>query len=101
MAAQQLNYADSETVRASRVMQDRCARAVAKYALYLLGNQAATAEQKSWARGAMDSIPSLAERTSRHLLNQDAFLDVGSGIEDAVLSGIIETAINNHFIPVI
>jgi hypothetical protein len=91
-----LNLADRLAVRA--VIVPRCTAAVANYALYILGNQAATAPQKAWATGAIQSPASVGDRVSYHVLNQPDFIADGSGISDATLGGAVEAAINSYFI---
>lgn len=95
MAAQQLNLADRLKVRENIVT--RCTTIVANYALYLL-NGTPTDAQEAWARGAIASAGSVGDAVSWHVLNQPDFLDTGSSISDVTLQGIVETAINAHFI---
>jgi hypothetical protein len=93
----QLNSEDRLSVRKNIV--DRCSGIVANYALYLLGQGGnATAEQTAWAKSAINSVATIGEQVSFHVLNQPSFLNGGSSIEDAELAGIVETAINSHFI---
>jgi hypothetical protein len=94
--SQQLNARDRLTVRQNIV--DRCSGHVANYALYILGNNAATAEQAAWAKSAINSVGTIGDQVSFHVLNQTSFLNGGSSIDDVELKGIVETAINNHFI---
>lgn len=91
-----LNLADRIAVRANIV--PRCTAAVTNYALYILGNATATVPQKGWAREAMRSPGSIGESVSWHVLNQPDFIEGGSSISDAALTGAVETAINIHFI---
>ena len=91
-----LNLADRIAVRANIV--DRCTAAVANYALYLLGNQSATTNQLGWAREAVRNPQVVGDSVSWHVLNQPDFINDGSGIADATLTGVVETAINTHFI---
>lgn len=91
-----LNLADRFAVR--RVVVDRCTAAVTNYALYILGNVAATTPQKAWAREAIRNPAAVGDATSFYLLNQTPFLNNGSSITDAELTGAIEAAINAHFI---
>jgi hypothetical protein len=91
-----LNLADRMAVR--EVILPRCEAAVTNYALYILSNAEATQNQLGWAREAIRNPQSVGNAVSYHVLNQPAFIDNGSGISDAVLSGAIETAINAHFI---
>jgi hypothetical protein len=96
MAAQQLCYADQLVVRP--LVVPRCAAITAQLALYYLGLESATTQQNEWAKNAILSAQSIGEQVSWHVLNQDAFKDNGSAIDDATLKGIVETAIQNHFI---
>lgn len=97
MAAQQLNPADRLAVRP--LIVPRCTAIVANYALYLLGlGESATVPQKAWAIEAIRSAATYGEQVSWHVLNQGDFLDNGSNIADATLTGIVENAINNYFI---
>lgn len=91
-----LNLADRIAVR--KLIVDRCAAVVANYALYLLGNNAATVGQKSWAREAVRSAGAIGDSVSWHILNQPDFISDGSSISDATLGGAVETAINTHYI---
>lgn len=91
-----LNLSDRIAVR--KVIVDRCTAAVANYALYLLGNQAATEAQLGWAREAVRNPAAVGESVSWHVINQPDFINDGSGIADATLTGAVETAINNHYI---
>lgn len=91
-----LNLADRIAVR--HVIVDRCTAVVANYALYLLGNAVATEPQKGWAREAIRSPGTVGESVSWHVLNQTDFVEGGSSISDASLTGAVETAINTHFI---
>lgn len=90
-----LNLADRIAVR--KVIVDRCSGVVANYALYLLGLPGTT-EQLAWAREAIRSPTSVGDAVSWHVLNQQDFIDNGSSISDATLTGVVETAINTHFI---
>jgi hypothetical protein len=92
-----LNLADRMAVR--QVILTRCEAAVTNYALYILGNVNATQQQLGWAREAIRNPKSVGDAVSYHVLNQPAFIDGGSGISDANLTGAIENAINAHFIP--
>jgi hypothetical protein len=91
-----LNLADRMAVR--QVILTRCEAAVTNYALYILGNVEATQNQLGWAREAIRTPKAVGDAVSYHILNQPDFIDNGSGISDATLSGAIETAINAHFI---
>jgi hypothetical protein len=91
-----LNLADRLAVR--RIIVDRCTAATIKYALYLLGNGAATLAQKNWAKSAMIESSLVGDRVSFHILDQPDFINGGSDITDAVLQAAVETAINNRFI---
>lgn len=102
--AASLNLADRLALRPALVQ--RCTAIVANYALYLLGGSP-TAEQESWASGAIKNAQLVGDQVSWHVINQPAFLGEingsdwsgGSSISDATLTGIVETAINQHFIP--
>ncbi len=91
-----LNLADRYAVRP--LLTPRCAAAVATYALYLLGNSGSTSDQLGWARSAIRNAASIGDAVSYYLLNQPGFVDGGSGISDADLTGAVETAIQAHFI---
>ena len=93
-----LNLADRIAIIQSNSMLQRVQGSVAQYALYLLGNGAATAAQKTWAKGAMDGLPGMAQRVSVHVLDDTNFLANGSSITDTQLQGAVEAAINNRFI---
>lgn len=93
---QQLNKADRLAIR--KVIVDRCAASVAQYALYLLGNQAATAQQTAWAKSAIFNTATIGDQVSWHVTNQASFLNGGSSIDDAELQAIVEAAINAHFV---
>lgn len=90
-----LTYADRLAVRP--LLLPRIKGAVANYANYLLGGSP-TEEQRAWARGALSSVDSMAERVSYYVLNTPEFISDGSGISDAVLNGVVEAAVNDHFI---
>jgi hypothetical protein len=97
MAAQPLCYADQLVVRP--LIVPRCTAITAQLALYYLGlGESATTQQNEWAKNAILSAQSIGEQVSWHVLNQDPFKDNGSAIDDATLRGIVETAIQNHFI---
>jgi hypothetical protein len=91
-----LNLADRLAVR--QIIVPRCIAASVKYALYLLGNGAASLEQKNWAKCAMSESSLVGDRVSYHILDQPDFINGGSDITDAVLQAAVETAINNRFI---
>jgi hypothetical protein len=91
-----LNLADRFAVR--HVIKDRCTAAVTNYALYILGNVAATIQQTAWAREAIRNPAAVGDAVSYYLLNQTPFLNNGSSITDAELTGVVESAINTHFI---
>lgn len=93
-----LNLADRLAVIQSDTMQARCAAAVAKYALYLLGNQAAAANQLAWAREAIRSPAGTGRQVAFHVLDNPDFLAGGSDVTDAQLQGAVEAAINTRFI---
>lgn len=90
-----LNAADRLAVR--EVIVDRCTSHVANYALYLLGGTPTTG-QRNWAQNAIKSAATVGESVSWHVINQSSFVNGGSSIEDSELQGIVETAINNHYI---
>lgn len=91
-----LNLADRIAVRP--VIVPRCVGVVVNYALYLLGNQAATQQQLAWAREAVRAPQAVGDAVSWHVLNQPAYVAGGSGITDAELTGAVETAVNAHFV---
>jgi hypothetical protein len=91
-----LNLSDRFAVR--HVVVDRCTAAVTNYALYILGNVAATTPQKAWAREAIRNPAAVGNATSYYLLNQTPYLNNGSSITDAELTSVVESAINTHFI---
>jgi hypothetical protein len=91
-----LNLADRLAVR--QIIVPRCTAAAVKYALYLLGNGAATLPQKNWAKATMLESSLVGDRVSYHILDQPDFINGGSDITDAVLQAAVETAINNRFI---
>jgi hypothetical protein len=93
----ELNMADRLAIR--KVILDRCTSLIADYALYILGNVSATAAQTAWAQTAIDSAASWGDRLSYHVLNQPAFIAGGSSIPDATLQGVIQAALNAHYIP--
>lgn len=93
---QQLNLADRIAVR--RNIVDRCVAVVANKALYWLGLGSATAQQTAWAKNAIQNTATQGEAVSWYVLNQTSFLNGGSAIEDAELTGIVEAAIDNHFV---
>ena len=91
-----LNLADRIAIR--KVIVERCTAVVANYALYILGNVNATVGQKGWAREAIRSPASVGDSVSWHVLNQPDYISDGSSISDATLTGVVETAINTHYI---
>jgi hypothetical protein len=94
-----LNFADRMAVRG--VIVSRCTSVVANYALFILGEDPGTANHANrinWARDAIKSAGGFGESVSWHVLNQTPFINNGSGITDAELTGAVETAINNHYI---
>lgn len=99
MAAQQLNPADRLAVRQNIVA--RCQGAVANYANYILGESDQTANHANrlnWARGAIGNPEAIGNAVSFYILNDIAYLENGSSISDAALTGAVEAAINTHFI---
>lgn len=94
-----LSLADRIAVR--QVIVPRCTAAVVNYALYLLGlsGTAATANQELWARETMRRPNTIGDEVSWFILNQPDFINDGSSISDVSLTGAVETAINNYFIP--
>lgn len=91
-----LNLADRIAVRA--VIRDRCTAVVANYALYIIGNAQSTDPQLTWAREAIREPQAVGEAVSWYVLNQPDFINTGSDISDATLTGVVETALNEHFI---
>lgn len=94
-----LNFADRSAVR--QVIVPRCTTIVVNYALYLLGlpGTDVTSNQELWAREAMRRPNTVGDEVSWFVLNQPEYIADGSGIDDNTLKGIVETAINNYFIP--
>lgn len=94
-----LNYADRSVVR--QVIVPRCTAIVVNYALYLLGlpGTDTTDNQVLWAREAMRRPNTVGDEVSWFVLNQPDYINDGSSIDDETLKGIVETAINNYFIP--
>jgi hypothetical protein len=93
-----LNLQDRLTLIQAKGMQDRVAAAVAKYALYLLGNQASTTNQFAWPREAIRTPTIVGQAVAFHVLDDTNFLAGGSDITDVQLQGACETAINNRLI---
>ncbi len=93
-----LNLSDRIAVVESPAMQTRCTGAVAKYALYLLGNAQATTPQLAWAREAIRTPAEVGSRVSYHVLDNTDFLTSGSDITDVQLQGAVEAAVNARFI---
>jgi hypothetical protein len=91
-----LNLADRFAIR--RVIVERSTAVVTNYALYILGNVAATTLQKAWAREAIRNPAAVGDAVSYYVLNQTPFLNNGSSITDAELTSAVESAINTHFI---
>jgi len=90
------NLADRQATRS--LIAPRCTQIVANYALYILGNEAATDQQTDWAESAIRNANAVGEAVSWFVLNQTSYINGGSAIEDAELGGIVEAAINAHFI---
>lgn len=93
-----LNLNDRIVLIQHATMQTRITAAVAKYALYILGNVNATVNQLAWAREAIRSPASVGNQVSYHVLDNPDFLAGGSDITDAQLQGACEAAINSRFI---
>ncbi|AMV27366.1 hypothetical protein VT84_23405 [Gemmata sp. SH-PL17] len=93
-----LNLNDRLAVMRSSAMQARCEAAVAKYALYLLGNGGSTVNQLAWAREAIRATAAVGSQVSYHVLDDTNFLAGGSDITDTQLQGAIETAVQTRFI---
>lgn len=91
-----LNLADRIAVM--ETLRPRVIAVCVNYALYLLGTQAPTAAQLSWARNAMRSPDGTGEQLKPYILNDPNFIADGSGMTDAQLTGVVEAAINTHFI---
>lgn len=94
-----LNFADRYAVR--RIIVDRCTAIVANYALYILGEDGNTANHTNrlgWAREAIRAPASVGDSVSYHVLNQPDYISDGSSISDTTLQGVVETAINTHYI---
>lgn len=109
--ATELNMADRLAIR--EVIVPRCGALVAKYALYVMnatvggGVGQVSQEQKNWAAGAIRNPQQIGQALSWHVIDQPVFMGVvdgqgnwsgGSMISDDVLGGILETAINTHYI---
>jgi hypothetical protein len=93
-----LNFADKYAVRA--VIIPRCTAIVVNYALYLLGlGNGVSANHALWARETMRRPNAIGDEVSWFVLNQPDYENNGSSILDDTLKGIVETAINLHFIP--
>ena len=93
-----LNLADRLVVIQASHVQTRVTAAVAKYALYLLGNVGSTTNQLAWAREAIRTPAAVGQQVSFHLLDDTNFLNGGSDVTDVQLQGAVETAVNARFI---
>jgi hypothetical protein len=94
-----LNLADRKAIRP--VIVPRCTAVVANYALYILGEDAGTANHANrlaWAREAIRDPDRQGEFLSWYVLNAPEYLAGGSDITDATLTGVVEAAVNNNFI---
>lgn len=91
-----LNHNDQLAVRKNIV--DRCTALVVDYAKHLLGLQESTEKQITWAREAMRNPSHFGDQVSYYAISEDAFKTFGSGILEADLQSIVQSAINNHFI---
>lgn len=94
-----LNLADRIAVR--RVIVDRCTGQVVQFANYILGGGevAGVTEESAlgWAREAIRAPASHGDTISWYVINQQDFLDNGSGVTDQFLQGVVEAAIKTHF----
>jgi len=96
-----LNLNDRVSVIRSRAMIDRCVGVVVNFANYVLGEPSNTSNHTNriaWAREAIRDPFGVGDRVSFYVFNDPAFIGDGSGIGDAALTGVIETAINTHLI---
>jgi hypothetical protein len=99
--AAQLNLADRLAVRSNIV--PRCLAITNNLAIYIL-NGGMNADPnvvnlKTWARATLSTLNQVADQVSYHVIGQTDFLDNGSGITDAALTGIVENAIKTLFVP--
>lgn len=94
-----LNLADRLAILS--VIRPRIRAAVINYALYIHGEATNTANHANrliWAKSTLAAPDPVIERVQLHVLNQPDYLDDGSSIDDATLTGAVETAINSHYI---
>lgn len=93
-----LNMADRHAVRP--LLVPRCTVLVMEYALYILGGGTAANPNNEnlvgWAREAIRSPGSDGDFASWHAMDKEAFYTDGSGVSDAALQNIVQTAINNY-----
>lgn len=96
-----LNLADRMAVRP--LIIPRCAARVVQLCNYYLGGgdpqDPPTEQQLGWAREAIRQPTAIGEQVSYHVLNLTAFIDDGSGIDDATLGNEVEAKLKSHFIP--
>lgn len=95
-----LNLADRIALRSALI--PRCQAIVANYALYHIGGgnsgEPNYAQRLAWAKNAIQNVAFEAERISWHVLNNTSFLNGGSSIEDAELTGVVEAAIVANYV---
>ncbi len=99
-----LNFKDGILIRGT--MLDRVQAVVVNYALYILGQGSGVsngANRVNWATVMMSNTPQqvqqFADKLSYYMLDQDDFKNNGTSISDDTLKSMLETAINNNFIP--
>jgi hypothetical protein len=101
MAATQLNLADRLVVRQNIV--GRCLVVTNNLAIYILNGGMDSdpnhVNLKTWARETLTKLQTIADQVSYHVITQNDYLDHGSGIDDATLSGIVENALKTLFVP--
>lgn len=93
----ELNLADRISILKSDAMISRIEAVILHYVDYILGDQSATDAKLTWAREAFRNSRSEAERVSLHIIRVPEFITNGSSIDDELLRGVVENAINTHY----
>lgn len=90
-----LNFSDRESLRPQLV--PRLREAVRKYFLYVIGGGGAPSpERLAWVKSNMNNIGDWAEKVSQYCMSEQAFIDNGTSISDAVLSARAEFVLQNY-----
>src|SRR5690606_35524812 len=95
--ALELNLADRISIIKSDAMISRIEAVILHYVDYIQANVNATDAKRTWAGNAFRDARDEAQRVSLHIIRVPEFIQNGSRIDDELLKGVLENAINTHY----